>query len=260
MNKSEGVTILAILRANHFTISRSLKVLDNLLYVETRGTAFRPVNILNAQQYDLLHSVSSHESIKRFKVLGESFTTLETISSPTTSTNQQWSTITHPANPDWEEMKMSLDGFATDISFLQLCTDVPHLCSIQLYWRSLSDWSYSYVAFVWMYYTCMMLYLVESILLYCKLECMGFTRSLRSEIAQCSDWAPRTDYNLLLGVFKKSDICRGNLCLWCNTEQLLKYIYSETWPPHYSDHIWKIPTCFPCYCIDTSAFKWLPCQ
>ena len=134
MNKSEGVTILAIFRANRFTISRSLKVLDNLLYVETRGTAFRSVNVLNAQQYNLLRSVSGREGIERFKALGRSFPTLETItSSPINSTNQQWSSVIHPANPDWKELKMSLDGFGTDISFLQSCTDVPHLCSIQLY-------------------------------------------------------------------------------------------------------------------------------
>ena len=135
VNKSESVAILTIFRANHYTIKRSVKVIGNVLYMETRGTAFRSVNSLNVQQYHLLRSVSSYEGIRRFKELGEMFPILETFpSAPTNSTNQPWSCVVHPNNPDWKEMKMSLHGFGADISFLQPCTDVPELCFTEHYY------------------------------------------------------------------------------------------------------------------------------
>ena len=133
VNRSESVTILAIFRANHMTIARSVKVIDNILYMETTATTFESANLLNVQQYNLLRSVSSYEGIRQFSELGEKLPALKiTPSVPTNSTNQPWSCVVHPNNPDWKEMKMSIQGFRIDMSFLQPCTDVPELCLRQI--------------------------------------------------------------------------------------------------------------------------------
>ncbi|XP_065900004.1 uncharacterized protein [Dysidea avara] len=126
VNKSESVAILAIFRANRYTIKRSVKLIDDVLYVETRGKAFRSVNLLNELQYGLLRSVSGYEGIRRFKELGEKFPIIPSVY--TNSANLPWSCVVHPTNPDWKDMKMSLHGFGAYISFLQPCSDVPGLC------------------------------------------------------------------------------------------------------------------------------------
>ena len=129
VNKSESDTILAIFKANHFTITRSVKVIDKIFYMETRATAFEPANLLNAQRYSLLREVNSYEGIRQFIELGEKFPALKiTPSAPTNSTNQPWSCVVHPNNPDQKEMTVLLHGFKIDMSYLQPCTDVPQLC------------------------------------------------------------------------------------------------------------------------------------
>jgi len=131
VNKSESDTILAILRANRFTITRSVKTINNIRYVGTRAKAFRSVNLLHTEQNGVLRNVSSYEGIKRLSALGQLLLVLETIGArdPLTSfPNQPWSCVVHPSNPDWKEMNTKLHVLGADISFLQPCTDVPHLC------------------------------------------------------------------------------------------------------------------------------------
>jgi len=127
LNKSESDTILAIFKANRFTITRSVKTINNVRYVGTRAKASRSVNLLNIKQYN----VSSYEGIKPLGALGQLLPVLETIGARdtlTSSPNQPWSCVVHPSNPDWKEMNMKLRVFGADISFLQPCTDVPQLC------------------------------------------------------------------------------------------------------------------------------------
>jgi len=129
VNKSESVAILAIFKANRFTVSRTVKTIDNVPFVETRATAFRYVYLLNAEQYGVLHNVSSREGIEQFRALGQLFPILETTSdAPTSFLRQPWSCVVHPSDPDWKEMIRTIHSFGADISFLQPCADVPQLC------------------------------------------------------------------------------------------------------------------------------------
>jgi len=129
VNKSESDTILAVFKANRFTVTRDVKIIDNILFVETRATAYRSVNLLNAEQYGVLRNVSGHEGIVQFRELGQLFPLLErSTESSTSSPNQPWSCVVHPSNSHWKEMNLTLHRYGADISFVQPCTDVPHLC------------------------------------------------------------------------------------------------------------------------------------